>query len=143
MQISPALKGLSLVSFAVLLATYAVRLVRLAMTGIKEFPYIFPFEALALVSTVLNFIATILPVCIAILAVARCTASYTTQSYWGRGIVILIFAFLVTVLSTCQYLFVGQSDLVVFLQWGAYAVLLYLHKNCMDEVFAEAEYKLL
>ena len=135
-------KVLTLVSFAVLTGAYALRLTRLIMTE-SNFPYLFPYELLAQVSTALNFLCSVLPFIFVFLAINRCTAMYTGQSYKKRGIVILVFAILVSILSACQYLFVGRSDLVVFLQWGLYAVLLYLHKSSLDDVYAEAEYGLM
>ncbi len=133
---------LSLLSFAVLLGTFALRLVRLALTE-GNFPYLFPYEAPARVAAVLSLVFTVLPLVLVFLAILNCTATYTTQSYKKMGLTVLILGVFVAVLSTCQYLFVGRSDLVVFLQWGLYSVLLYLHKSSMDDIFAEAEYKLM
>lgn len=133
---------LTLVSFASELFAFAFRLVRLGITT-GNFPYLFPYEPLAWVGTVLHLIFIILPLVLTLLAVSKCTAAYTSQTYGKRGIVVFSLGFFVALLSACQYLFVGRSDLVVFLQWGLYAVLLYLHKSSMDDVFAEAEYKLM
>ncbi|MBE6713205.1 MAG: hypothetical protein E7580_06775 [Ruminococcaceae bacterium] len=135
-------KLLSLVSFAVLCVTYGIRLARLIATGDNAFPYLFPYEVLAWCSTVLNLIFSILPLWFVFAAISRCTRLYTAQDYRKKGLVVFAFAFVVSALSSCQYLFVGRSDLVVFLQWGLYAVLLYLHKSSMDDIFAEADYKL-
>ncbi len=147
-RLAPVLKipsyhlALSAVSFAFLLATYGFRWFRLLKTA-ENFPYLFPFEPLAQVVAILNLIFTLLPLGLVFFTLLKCTARFTTQNYFKRGLAVLILAFFVAILSTCQYLFVGRSDLVVFLQWGLYAVLLYLHKGSMDDVFAEVEYKLM
>ncbi len=133
---------LTLVSFAVHLASFAFRLVRLGITT-GNFPYLFPYEPLAWGATVLQLVFTVLPLGLTFLAVSKCTSGYTTQTYGKRGATVLVLAFCVAALSACQYLFVGRSDLVVFLQWGLYAVLLYLHKSSLDDIFSEAEYKLM
>ena len=135
-------KVLSLASFVALLGAYGFRLVRLLLTS-GNFPYQFPEERLAWLATAVNLVFTVLPLVFVFDAVCKCTAVYTTQEYRKRGAVVLGFGVAVAMLASCQYLFVGRSDLVVFLQWGLYAVLLYLHKSSMDDVFAEAEYKLM
>lgn len=135
-------KLLSFLSFLVLLAVYVLRLARLIVTE-GNFPYLFPFEPAAWVATVLNLVFAVIPAVFVFFAISRCAAEYTTQSYRKRGIVALLFTLFVAILGSCQYLFVGRSDLVVFLQWGLYAVNLYLHKSSMDDIFAEAEYKLM
>lgn len=147
-RLAPAVKVpvthliLTLVSFAVQLAAYAFRLARLGITT-GNFPYLFPYEPLAYAATAVNLIFTVLPLVLVFLAISKCTSAYTTQKYGKQGSAVLILAVFVTLLSACQYLFVGRSDLVVFLQWGLYAVLLYLHKSSLDDIFAEAEYKLM
>ncbi len=133
---------LSAVSFVALLGVYALRLARLLITE-GNFPYLFPYEPIAWVASALNFIFTLLPLVFVFFSVFGCCTKFTTQNYRKRGVVVLALAVVVAVLGTCQYLFVGRSDLVVFLQWALYAILLYWHKSSMDEIFAEAEYKLM
>ena len=130
-----------LVSFFVSICTFLYRIIRLATDA--EFPFTFPYEALALIFGVCNIILTLITALIALKTVFICAETYTTYPYRKGKLFLTAFSVILALLSFSQYLFVGRSDLVVALQWIFYAITLYVHKNCLDEIQAEAEYKLM
>lgn len=135
-------KSLSLVSFFVLLGTYIYRLY-FVINDVKNFPFTFPFSPVAAVVGILGAVFTFLTVVIALMAISAITKKYTTAEYKKIRTILLVLGFAVAGLSFSQYFFVGRSDVVVFAQWAFYAVLLYFHKSSLDDIRAEAEYKLM
>ncbi|MBR5296177.1 MAG: hypothetical protein IKU24_06265 [Clostridia bacterium] len=131
----------SLVSFFVASAMYAYRLISLILN--EDFPYVFPYEITSAVFTGIGGFATYLPLFFVVVGVFHVSEKFTSFSYKRYAVSLLILLFFITCLSSSQYLFVGRSDLVVWLQWIFYAVMLYLHKSSMDDIFSEAEYKLM
>ena len=140
-KIKRSYRTLSLVSFFVLLGVYVYRLF-FVITD-QNFPYTFPTSVLSAVIGLLGAVFTVLPLVLSLLAVGETVKTYTTADYGKMRILLLCFGIFTIVLSFLQYFFVGRSDLVVFLQWALYAVLLYFHKSSLDDIFAEAEYKLM
>ncbi len=133
--------GITLLSFFVTLITYIYRLY--FVISDKNFPYTFPTFSLAAVMGIIGGIFTLISLIVALFAVNAVCKAYTTAEYQKIKITLLILGISVIVLSFLQYFFVGRSDLVVFLQWALYAVLLYFHKSSLDDIRAEAEYKLM
>ncbi len=131
----------SLVSFFVATASFVYRLINLFFR--EDFPYVFPYEFFSVLSAVLGSIFLFLPLLFTLVAVFRVSEKYTTFSYKRYAILLISFCLVLTILGFSQYLFVGRSDLVVWLEWIIYAVTLYFHKSCLDDIFQEAEYKLM
>lgn len=133
--------NLSLLSFFVTLASFAFRLVSLGVN--ENFPYVFPYQASAVIVSLLGSIFLFLPLVFTLSAIWNTSRKYTTFSYKRYFVLLLVFCFALVALSFSQYLFVGRSDLVVWLEWIIYAVTLYVHKSGLDDIYREAEYKLM
>lgn len=131
----------SLVSFFVGLLAYAYRTLRLFLDA--DFPYTFPFEIPAALLGAVNSILVFLAAWIVLSVICVCAQTYTAFLYKKQRILLTVLVALLSLLSFSQYLFVGRSDLVVALEWIFYCATLYFHKNSLDEIQAEAEYKLM
>lgn len=129
------------VSFFVGLAAYFYRWIRLFTDA--DFPYTFPYEIPAAIFGILNLMLTVGTAFCALYAIALCAKAYTSYFYQKEKMVLIVLLVVLSLLSFSQYLFVGRSDLVVALEWIFYAVALYFQKNSLDEIQAEAEYKLM
>ncbi len=133
--------AVSLVSFFVTLAVYVFRIVSLAVNA--DFPYTFPYQFSAWIVSVFGSVGILLPLVFTLLSVWKLSEKYTAFLYKKYFVLLLIFCVGMTALSFSQYLFVGRSDFVVWLQWILYAVTLYVHKSSLDDIYREAEYKLM
>ncbi len=133
--------NLSLLSFFVTLSAYIFRLVSLLTSD--DFPYTFPYQASAVIVSLLGSVFLFVPLVFALFAVWKTCEEYTTFLYKRYFVLLLICCIALVSLSFSQYLFVGRSDLVVWLQWIFYSVTLYVHKSSLDDIYREAEYKLM
>ncbi len=153
----------ALASFVLTCVVYAYRLIRLITD--TDFPYTFPYDMLGAILGILGSLLPVLLVYLVLEAVRKSAAHFLDvpdtslqnsketlafhrkETVWLRlyrkyYIIVLILSISLAVLNFSQYLFVGRSDLVVFLQWALLAVCLYLHKSSIDQIQQEVEFRL-
>ena len=134
-------KSFSIVSFFVATAAYAFRLVSLVTND--DFPYTFPYQAPSVIVSVLGSVFLFIPLILTLLSIRSVSEKYTSFLYKKYFVLMTVFSVVLVSLGFSQYLFVGRSDLVVWLEWIFYAVTLYVHKSSLDDIYREAEYKLM
>jgi hypothetical protein len=129
------------VSFFVATAAYVFRLVSLVTND--DFPYTFPYQASSVIVSVLGSVFLFIPLILTLLSIRSVSEKYTSFLYKKYFVLMTVFSVVLVSLGFSQYLFVGRSDLVVWLEWIFYAVTLYVHKSSLDDIYREAEYKLM
>jgi len=131
----------SLVAVFFVCISFVYRLIRLFT--MESFEAKFPLDIVAGVLAILGQLSSVFLCLVMLLYIQKCAERFTEYPY-RRYFVILAITFCeIGVLSYFQYLFPSEFAVLPFVQWCSFGVMMYYHKKTLDEIYQEAEYKLM
>ncbi len=137
-------KRISLAATLLSAASYLYRTVCLVWAeDAQEFALGFVIDPIGIALGVLAFVSVFAASLVMLLAVERTAKEYTAYRYRPYAVAIAISTICLCVLGFMQYRFPSTYSVLPSVQWGVWAVFLYLHKKSLDEIRDEAEYHLM
>ncbi len=141
--------SVSVGTFVITLIGYAYRIFCLLRDD-WNFPYSFPGDPIAVVLGILGTVSCAVLVCLMLFTVKRCCETYTEQRYGNRFVILCILFLAILALGFYRYLFVGRYLIEgsirvdpAAVEWCLYALALFLHKNSLEDIRNEADWKLI